>query len=144
VLTVSAKPPSSCATKSARAWSVSSAIARVDGEPPPSVALSSVASVTPAEPAASMVSWPPEPDSGALVSVGVSVVVSVGVSSAGLGVLEEAAGSLAVSSPPSEPQPVSPAPRTTPAATRTPNRVRAPERRRDVIVDVLIGVLMVM
>jgi hypothetical protein len=91
----------------------------VEAEPPPSVWFSSVASVTPAERIAGIVSCAPEPDSG-VVSEGDSVGDSAVGSSE---VLDEAAGSEAVSSVPSEPQAVSPAARARPARSAAAERL---------------------
>jgi hypothetical protein len=115
---------------------VSSAIAIVDGDPPPSVALTRTASVTPADPVVRIGA-----ESGGIdvdgVSVGDSAGASPGVSD-GLGVLVRA-GSDAVS-PSSSPQAASPPARaraTTAAETAEAagwDRVRAPERRGEVLM----------
>jgi hypothetical protein len=116
---------------------VSSAIAIVDGDPPPSVALTRTASVTPADPVVRIGA-----ESGGIdvdgVSVGDSAGASPGVSD-GLGVLVVRAGSDAVS-PSSSPQAASPPARaraTTAAETAEAagwDRVRAPERRGEVLM----------
>jgi hypothetical protein len=107
--------------KSATAWSESSAKARVEAEPPPSVALSRVTSVTPADPVAGIVSCAPAPDSGGELD-------SVGVGDADSDGLDEVAGSVAVSSVLSSPHAARVAASASPVTSAAVDR--RPERRQ--------------
>jgi hypothetical protein len=108
-------------------------MAIVDGDPPPSVAWTRTASVTPADPVVRIGA-----ESGGVdvdgVFVGDSAGVSPGVSD-GLGVLVVAAGSVAVPAS-SSPQATRPPARASAARTAEADRVRAPGRRDEVLMEV--------
>jgi hypothetical protein len=105
---------------------VSTAKAISETDPPPSVLLTTTASVTPADPVAGIDSPDAEPLSGSGDSLGVGVVLGVGLDS--LGAPVEAAGSDAVSSPPSSPQAVKVVASARPVTSAARDRVRARER----------------